>query len=217
MTQARPAVQRRPRVLLADDHTLLLEAFRRLLEPDCEVVGVATDGAHLLELAASSDPDVVVLDISMPGVGGIDAARELRRTRPGVRVVFLTVNEDPGLAASLLRDGASGYLLKTSAAQDLFEAIRAALEGRTYLTPSLAEAVRKAQGQPHKAGLERLSERQREILQLVVQGRTMKEIAARLHITARTVAFHKYRMMETLGFETTAELIQYGIRQGLGD
>lgn len=217
MTISTKAGQHRARVLLADDHSILLEAFRRLLEPDCEVVGVASDGARLIELARKLVPDVVVLDISMPGMSGIDAARELRKSHPEVRTVFLTVNEDPDLAASLLRDGASAYLLKTSAAQDLFEAIRAAVEGRTHVTPSLAAAVAKAQREPQKAGLQRLSDRQREILQLVVEGRTMKEIAAKLHITARTVAFHKYRMMETLGFETTAELIQYGTRQGLGD
>jgi DNA-binding NarL/FixJ family response regulator len=196
----------------------LLEAFQKLLEPDCLVIGTATDGEQVLTLAAQFLPDVVVLDISMPRLSGIEAARLLRQQVPSARIVFLTVNEDPGLAASLLREGAAGYLLKTSAAHDLFEAIRAAMEGRTHVTPSIAEAVRKALRLPAtKAGLERLSERQREILQLVVEGRTMKEIAARLDITPRTVAFHKYRMMELLGFETTAELIQYGIRHGLGD
>ena len=208
----------RPKVLLADDHSILLEAFQKLLEPDCLVIGTATDGEQVLTLAAQFLPDVVVLDISMPRLSGIEAARLLRQQVPSVRIVFLTVNEDPGLAASLLREGAAGYLLKTSAAHDLFEAIRAAMEGRTYVTPSIAEAVHKALRLPAtKAGLERLSERQREILQLVVEGRTMKEIAARLDITPRTVDFHKYRMMELLGFETTAELIQYGIRHGLGD
>lgn len=208
----------RPRVLLADDHTILLEAFQRLLEPDCLVVGTATDGEQVLKLANQLRPDVVVLDISMPRLSGIEAARLLRTQAPSVRTVFLTVNEDPNLAASLLREGAAGYLLKTSAAHDLFEAIRAAVEGRTHVTPSIAAAVHKALRLPAtKAGLERLSERQREILQQVVEGRTMKEIAARLDITPRTVAFHKYRMMELLGLETTAELIQYGIRHGLGD
>jgi DNA-binding NarL/FixJ family response regulator len=217
LVEAHPEpAKKRTRVLLADDHAILLEAFRRLLEPECAVVGTATDGLELLRLAKELVPDIVVVDVSMPHLTGLDAARQLHAQLPDVKVIFLTVNEDPDLAASALREGASGFVLKTAAARDLFEAIRTALAGGTYITPSIASTVQEALRQPtHRVGIDKLSARQREILALVALGKTMKEIASQLDITPRTVAFHKYRMMELLGMGSTAELIQFAMRHGL--
>ena len=175
----RSPMNRRPRVLLADDHTMLLDAFRRLLEPRCEIVGTACDGRALLELAANTQPDVIVLDIAMPRLNGIDACAQLRRKMPGVRLVFLTVNEDPDIAAEAIRLGASGYLLKNSASGELFTAIERALAGKTYVTPLVTKGVplgvflRRAT----KPATEKLTTRQREVLQLLAEGRAMKEVA----------------------------------------
>ena len=172
-------MNRRPRVLLADDHTMLLEAFRRLLEPQCEIVGTAADGRALLELAAKTQPDVIVLDIAMPRLNGIDACAQLRRTDAKRRLVFLTVNEDPDIAAEAIRLGASGYLLKNSASGELFTAIERALAGKTYITPLVTKGVplgvflRRAT----KPATEKLTMRQREVLQLLAEGRAMKEVA----------------------------------------
>jgi DNA-binding NarL/FixJ family response regulator len=210
-------IKRRPRVLLADDHTMLLDAFRRLLEPQCEVVGTACDGHALLELAAGTRPDVIVLDISMPRLNGMDACAQLRRKMPGIRFVFLTVNEDPDLAAEAMRLGASGYLLKNSASGELFTAIERALAGKTYVTPLVSKGVplgvflRRAT----KPATEKLTARQREVLQLLAEGSAMKEVADLLQVSTRTVAFHKYTIMEHLGVKTNAELIQYALERGM--
>ena len=134
-------MKRRPRVFLADDHTMLLDAFRRLLEPRCEIVGTACDGRALVDLAASTQPDVIVLDISMPLLNGMDACAQLRRKLPGARLVFLTVNEDPDIVAEAIRLGASGYLLKNSASGELFIAIERALAGKTYVTPLVTKGM----------------------------------------------------------------------------
>ena len=206
-----------PRILLADDHTMLLDAFRRLLEPRCEIVGAAADGRTLLDLATSTRPDVIVLDISMPRLNGIDALRQLRRKMPAVRFVFLTVNEDPDIAAQAINLGASGYLLKSSAAGELFTAIERALAGKIYITPLLTKGVPLGVflSQAAKPDVEKLTLRQREVLQLLAEGRAMKEIADLLNVTARTVAFHKYTIMEELGMKTSAELVQYSLEHGL--
>lgn len=207
---------KRLRVMLADDHAILLDAFRRLLEPECEVVATATDGRELVERALDVKPDVLVTDISMPHIGGLEAVRTLLARLPDTRVVFLTVNEDPDLAAQALRDGASAYVLKTSAARDLFDAIRAAVEGRSYVTASLAPAVESALSRPAmRLGADKLSVRQREILGLIAEGRSMKEIARILSIAPRTVAFHKYRMMEAIGATSTAALVQFAVKHGI--
>lgn len=210
-------MNRRPRVLLADDHTMLLDAFRRLLEPRCEIVGAACDGHALLELAASTCPDVIVLDISMPRLDGMDACAQLRRKIPGMRFVFLTVNEDPDIAAEAIGLGASGYLLKSSASGELFTAIEQALAGKTYITPLVTKGVPLGifLGQATKPGGQKLTARQREVLQLLAEGRAMKEVADLLHVTARTVAFHKYMIMEHLGLKTSAELVQYAVEHGM--
>ncbi|MEY4568798.1 MAG: hypothetical protein RLZZ398_237 [Verrucomicrobiota bacterium] len=208
----------RPRVLLADDHTMLLDAFQRLLEPRCEIVGTASDGRVLLEVAASTRPEIIVLDVSMPRLNGIDACAQLRRKMPEVKFIFLTVNEDPDLAAEAIRLGASGYLLKSSAAGELFVAIEHALAGKTYITPLVTKGVPLAAflRQAAKPDSEKkLTARQREVLQLLAEGRAMKEIADVLQVTARTVAFHKYTIMEQLGLKTNAELVQYAVENGL--
>jgi DNA-binding NarL/FixJ family response regulator len=202
-------------VLLADDHRLLREAFARLLEPSCEVVGAVADGRALLTAAANLRPDIVVVDIAMPLLNGLDAARRLRQEMPDVKIIFLTVNEDPDLASEALRAGAAGFLLKNSAASELSRAIQEAFQGGSYVTPLASQRlsrVRAPNGSPvgSKKGS---SPRQREVLQLLAEGRSMKEIARILKISPRTVAFHKYRMMEELGIKTSAELVQFAIKQ----
>lgn len=205
---------RRPRVLVAEDHRLLREAFVKLLEPHCDVVGAVADGRALLEAAPKLRPDVVVVDIAMPLLNGLDAARQLKRSMPSVKVIFLTVSEDPDLAAEAFRAGGSAFLLKNSAASELLQAIADVMQGRSYVTPlatrdMVDNLLRRPESSP---GARELSPRQREVLQLLAEGRTMKEIASILNITARTVAFHKYSMMEQLGIKSSAELIQYAIR-----
>jgi DNA-binding NarL/FixJ family response regulator len=210
-------MNRRPRVLLADDHTMLLDAFRRLLEPECEIVGTAVDGRALVDLAANTRPEVIVLDISMPRLNGMDACAQLRRKMPELRLIFLTVNEDPDIAAEAIRLGASGYLLKSSASVELFTAIDQALAGKIYITPLITKRVpldvflRKAT----KPGVEKLTVRQREVLQLLAEGRLMKEIADLLNVSPRTVVFHKYTIMKQLGVKTSAELVQYALEHGM--
>jgi DNA-binding NarL/FixJ family response regulator len=210
-------MKNRPRILLADDHTMLLDAFQRLLEPRCEIVGVAGDGRALIDLATSTRPDVIVLDISMPGLNGMDACVQLRKKMPDTRLVFLTVNEDPDVAAEAISLGASGYLLKSSASAELFTAIELALAGKTYITPLVTkgEPLDVFLRQAAKPGVEKLTARQREVLQLLAEGRAMKEVADLLHVTARTVAFHKYTIMEQLGLKTSSELVQYALEHGM--
>jgi DNA-binding NarL/FixJ family response regulator len=206
----------RPRILLADDHRLLREAFAELLKAECDVVGAVADGRALLELAPELRPDIVVLDIAMPLLNGMDAARQLKQLMPDVRLIFLTVNEDPDLAAEAFRVGAAGYLLKNSAASELLQAIREVFQGRSYVTPLATQGLveRLQNPEPAKAKYE-LSPRQREVLQLLAEGHTMKEIARLLKITPRTVAFHKYTMMEALGIKSSALLVQFALKQGL--
>lgn len=202
----------RPRVLLADDHTLLLDAFEKLLAEECDVIGTASNGRALIAAAMELHPDIVVVDVAMPLLNGIDAARQLKALLPSIRVIFLTMNEDAELAAEAFRAGASGYVLKRSAASELIAAIREVARGRSYVTPlatgGLVDSIlHHPSGSSHE-----LTPRQREIVQLLAEGRSMKEVAAVLDITARTVAFHKYRIMETLHLKSTAELIQYAVR-----
>ena len=205
---------KRPRVLLADDHRLLREAFVKLLEPDCDVVGAVADGRALLEAAPKLRPDIVVLDVAMPQLNGLDAARQLKRQMPEVKVIFLTVSEDPSLAAEAFRVGASGFLLKNSAASELLKAIQEALQGRSYVTPLVTQGlVDNFLHEPEPARRTgRLTARQREVLHLLAEGHPMKEIARILKISPRTVAFHKYAMMEELGIKSTAELVQFAVK-----
>jgi DNA-binding NarL/FixJ family response regulator len=204
------------RILLADDHVIILDAFKRLLEPAYTVVGTVTDGRALLDAALKLAPDVVIADISMPRLNGLDACERLARQLPRTRVVFLTASEDRDVAEEAIRRGAAGYLLKRVAASELFSALRRVLEGRCYITPLiLSEPAdvfinRAQQGTHHE-----LSVRQREVLQLLAEGRSMKEAAVILKVAPRTIAFHKYAMMEQLGCKTGAELVQYAVRHGL--
>jgi len=204
----------RARIFLADDHDMLLDAFTRLLETDYDVVGSARDGEELLEKAPPARPDVVVLDVKMPKLNGIDAARRLREALPQARVIFLTSMDDVEIANEALSTGASGFLLKSSAGRELTEAIESALRGRVYVTPLIAGAVLEAARKGPDAGPE-LTPRQREVLQYLVQGLTMKQVATKMGISAATVAHHKYTMMESLGIDSSAELIQYAVRRGL--
>jgi DNA-binding NarL/FixJ family response regulator len=207
----------RPRVLLADDHRLLREAFTRLLEPTCDVVGAVADGRALLAAAPDLRPDIAVIDIAMPLLNGLDAARQLKRVMPKVKVIFLTMSEDPDVAAEAFRVGASGYLLKNSAASELLAAIQEVSRGNSYITPLATQGLVETlldHTEPSTNSVE-LSPRQREVLQLLAEGHTMKEIARTLKITPRTVAFHKYSMMEQLGITSSAELAQFAVKQHL--
>jgi DNA-binding NarL/FixJ family response regulator len=204
----------RSRILLADDHLLLLEAFTVLLEPEFDVVGTVTDGRRLLDEFARLHPDVVVLDIAMPLLNGLDAGRQLKAQRRSVKLIYLTMNPDPDLAGEALRLGASGYVLKSSAAHELKLAIHEGLRGRSYITPLITRDVVGSLMQ-HRNTRQELTMRQREVLQLLAEGRSMKEAAAILDLTPRTVAFHKYRMMEQLQLKSSAELVQFAVRQGI--
>lgn len=204
----------RPRILLADDHVLLLDAFKALLTPEFDVVGTVTDGRMVLETCSKLLPDVVVLDITMPLLNGLDAGRQLRSLHRSVKLIYLTMNPSPDLAAEALRLGASGYLLKTSASHELTQAIREALRGRAYITPLVTRDVVGSLTQ-QRTGPPQLTTRQREVLQLLAEGRSMKEAGNILNLTARTVAFHKYRMMEQLQLKTSAELVQFAVKNGV--
>jgi DNA-binding NarL/FixJ family response regulator len=202
-----------PRVLLADDHALVLGAFEKLLAGECEVVGQVSDGRKLVAEAERLRPDVIVLDISMPLLNGLEAGRQIKQSQRDVKLVFLTMNEDSDLAAEAFRAGASGYLLKRSAASELTAAIREVMQGRSYVTPLMTQGlVGSLLNAEEGAPSQELTPRQREVLQLLAEGRSMKEVASVLNLTPRTVAFHKYRMMEQLKVKSTAELIQYAVK-----
>ena len=204
----------RARILMADDHLMLLEAFKAMLAPDFDIVGLVTDGRTLLEAFARLNPDVVVLDIGMPLLNGLDAGRQLKAQRRSVKLIYLTMNPDPDIAGEALRLGASGYVLKSSAAQELKQAIQEALRERSYITPLITRDVVGSLTQ-QRAPRPVLTDRQREVLQLLAEGKSMKEVAAILDLTPRTVAFHKYRMMEQLRLKTSAELVQFAVREGV--
>jgi DNA-binding NarL/FixJ family response regulator len=206
----------KPRVIVADDHTLLAEAFEKLLSPECDVVARVADGRALVNAVREHHPDVVVLDHAMPLLNGLEAARQIKQFDRAIKLVFVTMNEDPDLAAEAFRVGGSAYLLKRSAGSELLTAIREAMKHRSYVTPLVTEGML---GSLMHATTEspsrQLTSRQREVLQLLAEGKSMKEVASILNVTARTVAFHKYRMMEQLKIRTNAELIQYAIRHHL--
>jgi DNA-binding NarL/FixJ family response regulator len=203
----------RARILIADDHVILLDAFRALLDPEFEVVGTVTDGRALLREFSRLNPDVVLIDISMPLLNGLDAGRQLKAQQRSVKLIFLTMNADPDLAGEALRLGASGYVLKSSAASELTQAIREALRGRTYITPLITRDLVSSLTEGHIR--RELTLRQREVLQLLAEGRSMKEVGNILNVAPRTVAFHKYRMMEQLHLKTSAELVQFAVKLGV--
>ena len=208
---------KRARILLADDHRLLLEAFENLLEPKFEVVGTAMDGRALLVAAQELKPDVIVLDIAMPLLNGLGAAQRLKQMMPETKLIFLTVNEDPDFASEAFRIGASGYLLKNSAASELFQAIEAVLKGKAYVTPLITQGMIESfqYGHDRSEASVKLTPRQREVLQLLAEGHSMKEAANILDVSPRTVAFHKYRIMEGLQLKTNADLVQFAIKTGI--
>jgi DNA-binding NarL/FixJ family response regulator len=209
---------KKPRILLADDHRIVLEGLRGLLEPEFEIVGAVEDGRTLVAEAKRLRPDLVVADISMLALNGIDAARQIKKLDARIRVVFLTMHADAGYAASAFEAGASGFVLKHSAPQELITAIRDAMRGRTYITPIIAgdliDSYQQGRRDPEELKVV-LSPRQREILQLHASGKSAKEMATILNISTRTVEFHKYRMMEQLNIKTSAELVQYAVKCGL--
>lgn len=204
----------RPRILLADDHTMFAQGLQSLLEDEFELVGTVADGQALVETAHQFDPDVIVVDISMPVLNGFEAIRQLKKEGISARIIFLTMHMDDSLVAEAFRCGASGYVLKHSAGEDLVSAIRQVLAGHDYVTPLVVKGVARPASIDRAQNL-RLTPRQREVLQLIIEGHTMREIAARLGISTRTAESHKYEMMESLGVESTAELIQYALKLGL--
>ena len=209
---------KRPRLLLADDQTLVLEGLRKLLEPQFEVVGAVGDGRTLLRAATQLQPDVVLMDIAMPRLNGIDAARQLRKSLPETKIIFLTVHADPAYVTEAFRAGASAYLLKRSAASELVDAVHEVLKGRRYVTALVPrEVLHTVLKSPLGRGAApaELSSRQREVLQLVAEGLTSKEIAAALNVSVKTVEYHKARLMERLELHTTADLTRYALLHGL--
>ena len=208
----------RARLVIADDHTLLAEACKNLLEPEFDVVGIADNGRALLQLASELKPEIVILDIAMPQLNGLDAGKQIKHLLPATKLVFLTMNMSPEVAAEAFRRGASAYVVKTSAASDLVRAVRRALRSESYLSPDITkETVDFLLRSGTSQSLEkRLTPRQNEILHLLAEGMSMKAIAAVLNLKPGTVAFHKYKMMETLGLKSNAELLQYAIRHHLG-
>ena len=205
----------KPRVLLADDHSLVLEGFRRILQDRCELVGMVEDGRALLEKAQKEKPDIVIIDISMPLLNGIDAATQLLKLHPSIKVIFVTMHVDAEYVRSAFEAGASGYLLKRSAVDELVQAIRMVLAGHKYITPLIAKDLLEVLLIPTAKKEKRLTFRQREVLQLLAEGRTVKDIAVLLNISTRTVEFHKAQLMEQLGLRTTADLIKYALTHGV--
>ena len=203
-----------PRIILADDHTLVAEALHQLVAPYFDVVATVADGRALLETAVSLKPDAIVVDVAMPLLNGLEACRQLKVSMPSVKLVFLTMNEDPEIAVEAMKVGASAYVLKKSAASELLQAIRAALRGKSFITPQIARGmqesfIRNPQGRNRPKSI---TLRQREVVQLLAEGKSMKEAASVLTVTPRTVAFHKYRVMQDLGLKTNAELVQFAIK-----
>jgi len=210
-------VERKPlaRLLLADDHKLLAEACKSILEPEYQVIGVVTDGRELLKAAMALKPDVVLADIGMPHLNGLDAGEQIKKKLRSTKLVFLTMNASAEVAAEAFRRGASAYVLKQSAADELLTAIRSVVRGESYLSPLIArETVNYLLNQGKTMSDQpRITKRQSEILQLLAEGMSMKEVAAVLELKPGTVAFHKYRMMEALGVKTNAELLEYAIKR----
>ena len=226
----------RARILLADDHVLVAEALEHLLKAEFDVVGTVSDGRALLKAAADLSPDVVVVDIGMPLLNGLDAGEQLKALHPAIKVIYITQNREPRFAVEAFRRHASGYLLKDSAASELTAAIRDALRGKTYVSPVIARGLQEHEFAPLDdpmtpgprdhgllpgprgpglPALRELSARERQVLQLLAEGKSMKEVAALLDISPRTVEFHKYRVMELLRVKTNAALVQQAIKLGL--
>ena len=211
---------KRPRVIMADDHSLIMAGLRKLVEADCDVVATVEDGRALLEAAERINPDLILLDISMPLLNGLDAARQLSKIVPECKLIFLTMHANPSYATEAFQAGASGYLLKRSAASELPQAIRSALSGQYYLTPLITKDVlgavlKQTKGKRGDSSSTTLTSRQREVLQLIAEGRGTKEIASILHVTVKTVEFHKASIKRQLELRSTPELTKYALTEGL--
>ena len=208
---------KRARILIADDHKMFAQGLMGLLEEEFELVGTVPNGQVLLEEAQRLKPDLLLVDISMPVLNGLDAVRQLSLKQTGLKVIFLTMHADTRLLAEAMRCGASGYVLKQSAGEDLIHGIREVLAGNKYITSSLsAEFEQQHRGRSEERTRMNLTPRQREVLRLISEGFTMKQIAVRMGISTRTAESYKYDMMSDLGVESTAELVQYAIKLGLG-
>ena len=206
------------RILIADGHTLVAEAFKDLLDADYEVVGTVGDGRSLVRAAAELTPDLIIIDVAMPILNGLDAGQQIKALLPRVRLVYVAINEDSDLITEAFRRGASAYLVKTCAASELVIAVREVLHGRCFISPSIAKdtiAFPLRHGKGLVSADNRLTDRQRQVLQLLAEGKCMREVASVLNITTRTVAFHKYRLMEVLNAKSNAELIQYAVKHHL--
>jgi len=205
----------KPRILLADDHRIVAEGLRSLLEPEFELIGIVEDGRALVDASEKLRPDVIIVDISMPLLNGIEAVRQIKKENEKIKVIFLTMHTDVAYAVSAMEAGAQGYVLKHSAPSELTTAVRKALSGKIYITPLLENEIMSSQhmgSAERREGSSHLTKRQREVLQLLAEGYLAKEIASRLNISTRTVEYHKYQMMKDLGLNTAAELIRYAVR-----
>ncbi len=206
------------RIILADDHNIVIEGLRRILEPRFQIVGIVANGLALVEAARSLKPDIIVADISMPLLNGIDATREIRKFDQDVKIIFLTMHTDVTYATEALAAGGSAYVLKISAGEEILKAIQAVLDGSTYVSPSIGAGVvrafrdRRECGSPEGADL---THRQRGVLQLLAEGKTLKEAADVLNVSVRTVEFHKYQIMKRLGLHTNADITKYAVRLGI--
>lgn len=208
---------KRTSILLADDHSMICEGIKKMLEPEFEVIACVKDGHALVKAAAELKPDLVLVDVGMPLLNGLDAVRGLKKLTPRVKVIFLTMNSDPDIASEAMKIGASGYLLKNSEGNELLKAVRDAVRGTSYVTPQIRDAMEESfVRDPRSLGRPRqLSDRQREVLQMLAEGRRMQEVADILHISRRTVRFHKHQIMEELGIKTNAELVQYAVKHSI--
>lgn len=208
---------KRARIILADDHKILVDTFKAFLEPHFDVVATFADGRQLVHDAPGLNPDVIVLDVGMPIMNGLIAGQRLKEILPRVKLIYLTMNQDPDVAAEAFRLGASGYLVKNSAASELVHAIKEVLLARSYVTPLMTKDMVGSfvQNLKQRKVRHELTLRQREVLQLLVEGRSMKEVAFQLNVTPRTIAFHKYTMMDQLELKSSAELIQYAMKSSI--
>ncbi|MDH5741632.1 MAG: response regulator transcription factor [Nitrospira sp.] len=215
--QTTTTMTKKPRLLMADDHSIMLAGLRKLVEGTCEVVGAVEDGRAVVEAAERLRPDLILIDISMPLLNGMDAARQIKKSVPDAKLIFLTMHASPVFATEALQAGASGYLLKQSAASELPQAIDTVLKGQTYLTPMITRSVLESIGKPKemRKSLMDLTSRQREVLQLLAEGKSPKDIAVLLNLSVKTVEFHKTRLMEQLDLHSTLALAKFAIAEGL--
>jgi len=205
----------RTRILIADDHNLVAELCKKLLEPEYEVIGTVGDGRALVRAAAELKPDVILIDVAMPILNGLDAGQQIKQMLPAIKLIYLTMNPDAEITAEAFRRGAAGYLLKTCAASEMVTCVREVLRGKTYMSSHIPKDTVDFLRRQQKKSVdeqEKLTERQREVLQLLAEGKVMKEVGAILNMTTRTVAFHKYRIMEVLGAKSSADLVKYAVK-----